>query len=329
MTTALVVTSIAPPNDILRALAHGAAEHDWPFYLIGDSKSPPDFSLPGARYFSIADQIATGFAFAAACPTGCYARKNIGYLAAMRDRVSCIVESDDDNRPYSNFWTPRQFLPSVAVSRDHGWVNVFQYSTADPVWPRGFPLDAIRQAPPAFASLPQSKIFCPIQQGLVDGDPDVDAIYRLLSPPAQFRDARRVAIARGSWCPFNSQNTAWSREAFPLLYLPAYSNFRMTDTWRSFIAQRIAHENDWAILFHESTLVQERNQHDLLRDFESEIPGYLHNRRICELLAGLALQAGPAALADDLRICYESLIAAGFLDARELSLLDCWLADLP
>jgi len=31
-------------------------------------------------------------------------------------------------------------------------------------------------------------------------------------------------------------------------------------------------------------VTQERNAHDLLRDFADEIPGYLHNRAICEAL---------------------------------------------
>jgi hypothetical protein len=38
----------------------------------------------------------------------------------------------------------------------------------------------------------------------------------------------------------------------------------MTDIWRSFVAQRIAYENDWAVLFHEPTVWQSK-EHDLQR----------------------------------------------------------------
>ena len=48
----------------------------------------------------------------------------------------------------------------------------------------------------------------------------------------------------------------------------------MTDIWRSFVAQRILQENDWAVLFHAPTVSQERNEHDLMRDFADEVPGY-------------------------------------------------------
>ena len=54
---------------------------------------------------------------------------------------------------------------------------------------------------------------------------------------------------------------------YPLLYLPAYCSFRMTDIWRSFVAQRIAWENGWRLLFHGPTMEQERNVHDLMKDF--------------------------------------------------------------
>lgn len=82
---------------------------------------------------------------------------------------------------------------------------------------------------------------CPIQQGLADNNPDVDAIYRLILPfPTIFRKGRKVALGNNSWSPFNSQNTTWWKKAFPLLYLPSYCSFRMTDIWRSFVAQRIA-----------------------------------------------------------------------------------------
>ena len=47
----------------------------------------------------------------------------------------------------------------------------------------------------------------------------------------------------------------------------------MTDIWRSFVAQRIAWTNNWSVLFDEPTVWQERNEHDLMRDFRDEVPG--------------------------------------------------------
>jgi hypothetical protein len=73
---------------------------------------------------------------------------------------------------------------------------------------------------------------------------------------------------------------------------------------------------------------QERNLHDLMKDFRDEVPGYLNNHMIGDLLGALALRPGTAHLADNLRACYRCLVSAGILDELELPLLEAWLADL-
>jgi hypothetical protein len=102
----------------------------------------------------------------------------------------------------------------------------------------------------------------------------------------------------------------------------------MTDIWRSFVAQRVAWTNDWNVLFEKPTARQERNEHDLLRDFRDEVPGYLHNAAICESLSELSLPAGEDAICDNLRSCYEKLVELQFIDARELELVHAWTADV-
>jgi hypothetical protein len=329
VTRALVVTSIAAPTPALEQLAESAARSDMDFVLIGDESSPADFELPGCDYYGLERQRSLGLATADACPTRHYARKNVGYLVAMERGAETIVETDDDTDAYGAFWEPQESIETAAVIRPPGWVNVYAYFSDARIWPRGLPLDAARVAPPARESLITETVWCPIQQGLVDGDPDVDAIYRLvLDLPFQFGPGASVALGPGAWCPFNSQNTSWWPEAYPLMYLPAYCSFRMTDIWRSFVAQRIAWENGWSVLFHEATVRQRRNPHDLLRDFRDEVPGYLANREICAALQTLELEPGGPRIAANMRRSYELLVAQGWADPRELPLLDAWLADV-
>lgn len=102
-TTALIVTSIAAPNAVLQALAHGCREHQFQFIVIGDERSPADFQLEGCRFYSLAKQRELEFEFARKCPTRHYARKNIGYLVAIKDGASMMVETDDDNFPEKEF----------------------------------------------------------------------------------------------------------------------------------------------------------------------------------------------------------------------------------
>jgi hypothetical protein len=327
--TALIVTSIAPPNPVLRTLAEGCLSQGIDFIVIGDVPSPPDFKLEGCRFYGLEEQRKLDLSFALKCPTRHYARKNIGYLLAMRDGVSVMIETDDDNLPAEGFWEERHRRQTVPTVEGAGWVNVYRYFTDANIWPRGLPLDRIQTGIPDFETLKAEEIDCPIQQGLADDNPDVDAIYRLALPlPQSFRKDRRVALKTGSWSPFNSQNTTWWRDAFPLLYRPANCSFRRPDIWRSFIAQRICWANDWGVLFHEATVWQERNEHNLMRDFRDEVPGYLNNAAICEALDKLPLKAGADQLNDNLRVCYEELVRMGLVGEQELELIEAWVADI-
>jgi len=326
--TAIVVTSIAGPNAPLQALARGCRERGHTFIVIGDEASPSDFSLEGCDFFGLKQQHELGLKLATQCPTRHYARKNIGYLLAMRAGATLIIETDDDNTPYETFWRQRTRGQTVRAATEAGWLNVYRYFTDAYVWPRGFPLNRISAPQTAFDELATLNIDAPIQQGLSDVDPDVDAIYRLTqTAPVSFSRDRRVALKQNVWCPFNSQNTTWWADAFPLLYLPAYCTFRMTDIWRSFVAQRIAWENNWSLLFHEPNGEQARNEHDLMRDFADEIPGYLRNTEICEALGRLKLRAGIEHLGENLLICHEELVSKSVFDPKELKLVEAWLSD--
>ena len=326
---AIVVTSIAKPNQVLQTLARGCRERGYQFIVIGDEPSPKDFQLEGCRFYGLEEQYATPFKLAGLCPTRHYARKNLGYLLAIAGGAAIIVETDDDNLPYEEFWRERVRHQAAPTIEAGGWVNVYRYFSEADLWPRGFPLEHIKDVLRPFEALSVRDVDAPIQQGLADENPDVDAIYRLVSKlPQSFRKDRRLALNSGSWSPFNSQNTTWWRDAFPLLYLPAHCSFRMTDIWRSFVAQRICWANGWSVLFHEPTVWQERNEHNLMRDFKDEVPGYLHNSAICEALDRLQIRSGVEHLSDNLHACYEALVSMSLIDPKELPLVEAWIDDL-
>jgi hypothetical protein len=324
----LIITSIQAPNRVMRAYAEQCGQHGFDFIVIGDTKSPRDFRIDGCRFVAVDDPVHDDFAFARVCPTAHYARKNIGYLLAMAAGAPLIVETDDDNAPRAKFWEPRRPHHTVPCLDGGDWINAYRYFTDVLIWPRGLPLDAVHRRVPDIAVLPMADVECPIQQGLADGDPDVDAVYRLVLPlPQSFRAGVKIALGDGAWCPFNSQNTAWWPDAYPLLYLPSLCSFRMTDIWRSLVAQRIAWVNGWRVLFHSPTVFQDRNEHDLMQDFEQEVPGYLRNARIAKALTKLDIEPGADRLFHNLHVCYSALSEHGIVDPGELSLLDAWISD--
>ena len=327
---AAVITTIQEPTAAVRSLAGRLRPLDADLVIIGDKKGPRSFELDGARFFDLDAQRVLPFELARKLPVGHYTRKNVGYLEAIAHGADCLYETDDDNAPLAA-WAPRVLdVPALNVS-DRGWVNVYRHFSDQRIWPRGLPLDGLVEsfARGVATSSESSVVRAPIQQGLANGSPDVDAIWRLvLDQPFDFEDRPSVVLGAGAWCPFNSQSTWWWPEAFPLLYLPSHCSFRMTDIWRSFIAQRCLWELGLGVVFHAAEVVQDRNEHNLMRDFTDEIPGYQRNRELAQVLESTSLMAGRDAVAGNLRRCYEALMEKGFFAKAELDLVDAWLAGL-
>ena len=326
--TFLIITSIAnQEHPVLNQFAEEASINNISFIVIGDTKSPKEFILEGCDFFSIERQQQLPFELANILPVKHYARKNLGYLYAISKGAEIIIETDDDNLPLEGFWENRTKLVNAHCLKNKGWVNVYKYFTESHIWPRGFALENILDPLPPLEKL--ILIDSPIQQGLADENPDVDAIYRLTSPlPIIFDKSNNIALGNNTFCPFNSQNTTWFREAFPLLYLPSHCSFRMTDIWRSFVAQRIAWTCGWSILFHQSTVWQERNEHNLMNDFRDEISGYINNAQIVKVLKELDLKDGIENISTNMKLCYKALIELGFVGEQESMLLDAWLKDI-
>ena len=325
-----VLTTIQPPTACVEKLGHSLAAVGSELIVIGDKKGPAKFEQAGAEFLPLARQRELPFRLAGLLPTGHYARKNLGYLLAVGRGAGCIYETDDDNAPNAH-WKPRGVMARAQAAAPRVWMNVYRAFSNENIWPRGLPLDKVND--PAAAAhdpaTPLADFYCPIQQGLADNAPDVDAVWRLiLERPFNFRRGPSVWLPPGTWCPFNSQTTWWWPEVYPLLYLPSYCSFRMTDIWRSFVAQRCLWELGHGMVFHAAEADQDRNPHNLMRDFKDEISGYTQNDAIVARLSDLSLNAGRDAVADNLVTCYEALTAAGFFPADELPLVRGWVEDM-
>jgi hypothetical protein len=81
-------------------------------------------------------------------------------------------------------------------------------------------------------------------------------------------------------------------------------------------------------MFHAPEVFQDRNRHDLDRDFADEVPGYTRNKEIADVLSRLQLKSGEEQIGDNLHCCYEALVAAGIFPSAELELVELWLEDL-
>jgi hypothetical protein len=320
------MTTINPPTAAVREAARLCLP-DWRVLVVGDRRTPPDWSLEGVQFLSLREQRGSGSRFAHACPTDHYGRKNVGYLAAMQAGATIIAETDDDNAPQPAFFSRTTAWVAGRLPAPAPWVNAYAYFTDELVWPRGFPLDAIRAGGRQRATAPAraARALCPVQQHLVHGEPDVDAVYRLLFDARPTFRGEPLLLPEGSFCPFNSQATVWWPSAFPLLYLPCTASFRTTDIWRSLVAQRCLHATGATVAFLPPSLVQERNEHNILDDLTAELPGYRHNSEIANWLRTLELTGNAVA---DVCTCYRLLVERGVLDRKELGLLRLWLDEV-
>lgn len=321
---AVVITTIQSPTKAIINISKQLGK-SFDIVIIGDKKSPPDFSVKDARYFSIDKQKNIDSKLAQILPYNHYARKNIGYLIAIKNGAQLILETDDDNIPYETFGMDLNPEVEGELITARGWFNVYKEFTSEHIWPRGFPLERLNHEIINNRKTCTKK--CYIQQFLADKNPDVDAIYRLTQPYKEidFTQRRPVILAQGTICPFNSQNTLAYKEVFPLLYLPSYVSFRMTDIWRSFISQVIMWSKGWLVSFHSSTVYQERNIHNLIKDFELEIPGYLKNQLIIDILNSISFSGS---IGNRLYQAYEHLRKEEIVREEELNLIENWLKDL-
>jgi len=328
------ITTIQPPTRSVSKLMRHLEQAGGHLVVAGDKKGPESYNArPGDRvtFLSFEDQLSSEYQIVSALPAGHYTRKNIAYLKAIAGGASCIYDTDDDNAPNGSWGLREECVEAREVplpGQGPRWVNVYAYFSPEQIWPRGLPLNEIRKTPPQPSG--ELKPFCaPVQQGLANGSPDVDAVWRLvLDRPFDFNDGPSVYLSPGNWCPFNTQSTWWWPRAYPLLYIPSYCSFRMCDIWKSFVTQRCLWAMGHGVVFHAPEVDQDRNEHNLLKDFEDEVPGYLKNPDIVEILDGLTLEAGPDTTGENLKTCYRALVEAGIFPVEELKLVDLWLADI-
>jgi hypothetical protein len=318
----IVITSIFPPTEAVRAFARMPDHHT---IVVGDKKTPAEWALDGVDYLSVAEQESSPYSLSKQLPFNHYCRKMLGYLRAIERGAQVVIDTDDDNIPKPG-WT----FPSFDGTHDRlpaalGFINIYRLFTLQHIWPRGLPLDSVLKKTNLETSPGDCRVG--IWQGLADGDPDVDAIYRLTNgAECLFESHAPVVLGVGTVTPFNSQNTAIRRELFPLLYLPVLVTFRFTDILRGLVAQPIMAACGYSLGFVEANVFQERNPHDYLKDFDSEIPVYQHSRMAYE--TALEAVSDTHSIGANLLAVYSALHRKGIVQAEELNALEAWLSDL-
>jgi hypothetical protein len=316
----IVITSIFPPTEAIKKFA---MLNDWKVVVVGDKKTVADWNYPGVTYLSPDGQQEVDNNISRLLPWNSYTRKNIGYLHAISQGAQVIYESDDDNIPLDNWANDPEFSADAELLSGASFVNIYSYFTDKKVWPRGIPLSCVLDAEVPKVSMTKN-LNVGVWQFLADEDPDVDAIYRLTNNTPIYFDWRApLALDKDTCCPFNSQNTYFRKEVFPLLYLPSTVTFRFTDILRGLVAQPIMWAAGYHLAFAGATVLQKRNPHDYLKDFESEIPCYLLAEKVVQI--SMRTVSTGKSIPENLLSVYRTLSDNGIVSEKELEILSCWL----
>jgi hypothetical protein len=312
----IVITTINSTNPCLEAFSK---LEGWDLIIVGDKKSPKSYNLK-ATYLDVSEQEKLFPKFSRQMPFNHYCRKNLGYLYAIKNGYDIIGESDDDNLPYKN-WGKLPQAEVFSTITEPSYPNLYKEFTEQKIWPRGFPLDLVLSNEPRVKKDLPAKVL--VWQGLADGDTDVDAIYRLtIKQEVIFDKNKTVVLNANVLSPFNSQNTVWLKEAWPFLYLPHTVTFRYTDILRSFIAQFGIWNRGGVLGFMSPTASSiERNFHNLLRDFDDEVPMYNSFYKVIEALQSCHLTGR----LEDLSVMYEALAKNRIIEESELDSISEWL----
>ena len=354
-----VVTTILEPSDTVRRQVR---LKDWCLVIVADLKGPKTYETGWIEgegnkvvvYLNTETQKAMKDSFVEAIPWNHFGRKNIGYLYALSRGASVIWDFDDDNM--LKFWIPGS-APPGAPSIDDAISTVGSEETTDalepvghalpvynpypilgapslPSWPRGMPLNYIKD--PECSSTPLKDVKVPsksfgVLQSLADYQPDVDAIYRITMPvPIWFKrskETKPLMIPSGVLTPYNAQATLHFKSAFFALLLPVTVHGRVSDIWRSYIAQRLFWDVGLQFGFiYRPLVVQDRNDHSNLGDLKAEQDLYMKSEQLVEFLG--EWKGRGTTLVERMEQLWIALYEREYIDLKDVELMQLWVQSL-
>ncbi|CAF0977024.1 unnamed protein product [Didymodactylos carnosus] len=358
----IVITSINPPTAAIKKLSRIKG---WSVVLVGDTKTPKDWALANCVFLDVESQKRLSYEVHDILPYRHYSRKTLGYVYAIQHGADTIYETDDDNAfidgienivlsldqdTDSNeayFISPQEHYMNVFENQPHYYtdnenktifepmktVNPYHYFNQRTLWPRGYPLRLIGDGFPQ--PITKTLVRPLVQQGLANGDPDMDAIFRLTRSDRhkriniEFDKLPPVAIPPGVLVAFNSQNTVFHYDAFWALWIPMTTNVRVCDIWRGYFTQRLLWELKSSLTFHTASVLQIRNAHNYLIDFKDELPLYEDAERLIDFLRHWKCSTGGTLQADK-RKCAHFFdriywLAIDMVEQKFWEMKDAWL----
>lgn len=278
MRRAIVTTTIHKPTKAIKLFI---AKKGWDVIIIGDKKTPHasyrqiERKHQNVLYLSPQDQEKKHKKLSDLLGWNCTTRRNIGFIEAYRLGAAVMATVDDDNIPYPHWGSNVLVGTQQAVEVYDSKTPVFDplsVTEHKQIWHRGYPIELLSdRLHVRHVGQRQRKIL--VQADLWNGDPDIDAVVRLVLRPHVTFAAKMTPFSSDKLCPFNSQNTFLAREAIPYYGMVAHVG-RIEDIWASYILQ---YHLPGSVVYSKASVFQDRNEHDIVRNLEDEMVGYKQN----------------------------------------------------
>jgi hypothetical protein len=322
MKRCVIITTINKPTETV--IKH-INNKNYDVIIVGDNKTPNDYNDLDCIYLDINKQKELFPKLADLIPYNHYCRKNLGYLYAIINKYDLIYETDDDNIPYDNFDNILNNLnENNIITNDNKWINVFKYFTNNShIWPRGYPLSLIKSNQEF--NIEKSNNKPSIINGLVENDPDVDALFRLISKDnIEWETNKKILISNKNMCVFNTQNTFWlNKDLFICLLIPSSVSFRYCDILKGIISNILLKYTNNYLMIMSPNVIQYRNEHNLMSDFKSEVEMYINNENILDFIENDINYND--SIKDIILKIYNNLLKNNVVTQLDIDILNIWI----
>lgn len=229
-------------------------------------------------------------------PYNCVGRRNIGDLYAVKyTGAKRVIRLDDDNFPHEDF----DFFGSHLICGDKfhtlprmidsntGWYNICADLLSLPeveFYARGFPLkERFKKIVTKERRNVSARVA--INTGLWFGEPDIDAITRLMYPDLTTCDLKikGFALGRGTWSPINTQNTCIAAYLLPASFASPYAD-RYDDIFCGYVQRTLMDLIGDFSCYGQPIVIQSRNLHNIFSDLDAERRGYEWTDGFCKVL---------------------------------------------
>ena len=191
---------------------------------------------------------------------------------------------------------------------------------AEKIWPKGFPLRDRKNFDSDYVPTNSSVETLGIRVTFQKNCPDLDALGRLSEMSFKFEEKNPLVLKEKQFSPFGLKSALWNEKLFPAIFLPV-SKMTVADIWRSYIAEKLAHIYNIAIIF-EPPMVKGTCLNLTKNDYFEEWSLFSEMNILVEILSKIKSQK--SSMLSTLYEIYKELYDANLVSYDDLIIFSVW-----